>query len=128
MILIDTCALLWLAIDQEKLSENAKELIKANANKICISAISAFEIGVKTRKKLLKLPLRPEKWFEKATQLHGIEVVPITAEIAMLSTQLPTHHYDPTDRIIIATAMVHNYTILTPDQHIYHYPKIRVVW
>lgn len=128
MILIDTCTLLWLAIDQDKLSENAKELLIANANKICISAISAFEIGVKTRKKLLKLPLRPENWFEKATKLHGIDVVAITSEIAMLSTQIPTHHYDPADRIIIATAMINNYTILTPDQHISRYPKIRVVW
>ncbi len=128
MILIDTCVLLWLAIDQDKLSENAKELIESNTNKICISAITAFEIGVKTRKKLLKLPLRPDKWLEKAIYLHGIDVAPITAPIALLSTQLPTHHHDPADRLIIATAMINNYTILTPDKHIVQYPKIRVVW
>lgn len=128
MILIDTCVLLWLVIDQKQLSEAAEEKIRANTNKICVSAISAFEIGLKAQKKLLKLPLPANKWFEKAVVLHGIEVVPITSEIAMLSTQLPNHHRDPADRMIIATAMINNYTILTPDEHIQRYPKIKVVW
>ena len=71
MILLDTCALLWLAADQTRLSERAKEQIQNNADQLFVSAISAFEIGIKARKGKLILPMSAARWFEKAIDFHG---------------------------------------------------------
>ena len=60
MLLIDTCVLLWLAIDQDNLSEQARIQLGENTNKICISSISAFEMVLKRIKTLLKLPCDPK--------------------------------------------------------------------
>ncbi len=49
MVLLDTCALLWLAADKKKLSPQAKRVIKSNAEALSVSSISAFEIAIPTR-------------------------------------------------------------------------------
>ena len=56
------------------------------------------------------------------------DYLPIDCEVAIRATQLPNLHRDPADRIIIATAMVHQLKIITPDQHIQAYPEIETVW
>jgi PIN domain nuclease of toxin-antitoxin system len=127
MILLDTCAFLWLAAQQESLSSAAKKKIIANAGNIYVSSISAFEIGVKSKKNLLILPYEASEWYRDALGLHGLKSLSVTDEIAMLSSQLPEIHLDPADRIIVATAIHHHCTILTPDKHIRDY-DVKVVW
>ncbi len=128
MILLDTCALLWLVAQQDSLSQKARQQISNNASALFTSAISAFEIGVKVNKKLLELPLLPQDWLSKALYLHGLIELPIDGEIALYAAQLPPIHKDPADRLIIATAHKHNLTILTPDQHIVAYPQAKTIW
>ncbi|MFT3742108.1 MAG: type II toxin-antitoxin system VapC family toxin [Gammaproteobacteria bacterium] len=128
MILLDTCAILWLASAQENLSEQAKQVIHNNANALFVSAISAFEIGAKVNRGLIKLPLKIHDWFNQALLLHGLVEIPVDSTIAIQSTQLPLIHKDPADRLIIATALLNHFTILTPDQHIKNYPQIKTLW
>ena len=128
MLLLDTCALLWLVGDREKLSPTALERIKAQRGELFVSAISAFEIGVKHRKGKLVLPLEPGPWFEAALRFHGLRELPITGSIAASSTSLPALHADPCDRLIVATALLHGMTILTPDPLIAAYPGIQTAW
>ena len=128
MILLDTCTLLWLVDGQQNLSEPAKKTLLKNKETPSVSAISAFEIGIKHRKGLLKLPLPPSDWFFEALRLHGLTELPISAQIAILTTQLPLIHNDPADRMLIATAMNQTLTILTPDKHIQAYPDVKTSW
>lgn len=128
MILLDTCTFLWLVTQQESLSKRAKAVIKENAGEIYVSAISAFEIGIKSKKKLLKLPYDASDWYQDAIALHGLESLSISDQIAMLSSQLPNIHRDRADRLIVATAHLHNCSIVTPDQHIRDYPDTKVLW
>ncbi len=128
MILLDTCTLLWLAADQEKLSAKAKKTVEKNSGALFVSAITAFEIAVKCRNSRLELPLPPLDWFTKALDFHGIKDIPITSSIAIASAQLPLLHNDPCDRIIIATAQMNDMRILTCDQLISQYEKVEVVW
>ncbi len=128
MILLDTCTLLWLVGAQAEISEKALLAVKKNKGSLYVSAISAFEIGIKVKKKKLKLPKKVEDWFSLALQLHGIKELEITSDILISSVQLPLHHTDPADRIIIATASHYNLTILTPDDHMKKYSGINVVW
>jgi PIN domain nuclease of toxin-antitoxin system len=128
MFLLDTCTLLWLASDQSQLSGPAKEAIAGGAGKLFVSAISAFEIGVKHNKGKLVLPSPPAVWFPQALRLHGIRRVAITPRIALRATALPPLHNDPMDRLIIATAQVRRLVLLTPDQHIAKYPNLACLW
>ena len=93
-----------------------------------VSAISAFEIGVKCEKRKLMLPLPPRPWFERVVQTYALRVEPITWEDAIASTTLPRHHNDPADRIIVATAIRLGATILTPDPLIAAYSEAKTLW
>jgi PIN domain nuclease of toxin-antitoxin system len=128
MILLDTCALLWLASDQKKLSVKAKKEIERNARTLFVSAISAFEIAIKDRNKKLELPFPPLEWFSEALDFHGIREIPITSSIAIASVLLPPLHNDPCDRIIIATSQLNGMKIITCDPLISRYKQVEVIW
>lgn len=128
MVLLDTCALLWMVSDQTVLTETVKNVIRENADNLFISAISSFEIAVKYRKGSIELPLPPDEWIKKALSLHGVEEIPVTSDIAVRSAMLPQIHNDPCDRIIISTAMVKNMPIITRDDIFSKYPDIRIIW
>lgn len=127
MLLLDTCALLWLVADKRKLSAHLRALFQEPAARLYVSAITAFEIGVKSRRGGLVLPLRPDKWYQEAIAFHGIEELPVTGEIAMNSTLLPLHHNDPCDRIIVATAQAAGMKVVTSDGLISQY-DVGVEW
>ena len=127
MIILDTCVLLWLAGDQKKLSAVAKKNIEHNAGALFISSISAFEIAVKYRSHKLSLPLPVMQWLTEVTGFHGIKEIDVTSAIAVCAAELPLLHKDPCDRIIIATAQLHDMTIITCDELIAQY-KISAVW
>ena len=127
-ILLDTCTLLFLAADQSRLSDRARAVISANADALYISAISAFEIGVKCRRGALTLPCAPGDWYSSALDLHGLVEIPVDGRCAIRATCLPPLHKDPADRIIVATAEHRGLTILTPDPLIRAYPDVRVEW
>ena len=128
MFLLDTCSLLWLVAAQDHLSNRARELLCQEAVLLFVSAISAFEIGIKHRKNALTLPLEPEAWYERALDFHGLREIPVTGKIACRATQLPGHHEDPCDRIIVATAQIQELTVLTPDPLIHKYTEARTDW
>lgn len=128
MLLLDTCTLLWLAADQDKLTSGARELLSRRRDRLFVSAISAFEIGIKHRKGKLTLPREPVAWFEGERRFHGLIEIPVDSRIAATSTQLPPLHRDPCDRIIVATAHIHGLTILSPDPLIKAYREADTAW
>jgi PIN domain nuclease of toxin-antitoxin system len=128
MVLLDTCALLWLVSDQTKLSETARHAIERNSDALFVSAITAFELAVKQKSGKLELPLPPQEWFAEAVSFHGIRELPVNSVVAMQSVQLPPLHNDPCDRMIIATAQINDIGIITSDRLIWQYPGIKVIW
>ncbi len=128
MLLLDTCTLLWLVGDQGRLSQRARHLLAEHRGLLFVSAISAFEIGIKHRRGGLTLPMAPDEWFEAALGFHGLGEIPVGSRIAARSTQLPPLHADPADRIIVASAQAHGFTILTPDELIRAYPEVETAW
>jgi PIN domain nuclease of toxin-antitoxin system len=113
-VILDTCALLWLAQGEGELSEVALQRIDV-APVVYISAISGFEIGIKIQKGKLELPARPADWFTAVLAHHNLEVLLLNLEICIRSTELPAIHADPCDRMIIATAQVHHLPVVTTD-------------
>ena len=127
-IIIDTCVLLWMVADPKKLSEKAARLIKENQDRLCVSAISAFEIAIKHKKKKLQLPTDPWPWFEQAAAFYHLKEIPISARIAALAPAVNVPHADPCDRIIIASAMSHELNIVSPDHLIQKCTDVQVSW
>ena len=128
MIILDTCTLIWLAVDQKKLSLKARKMIEQNPDSLFVSAITAFEIAIRCRNGKLTLPLPPLEWFAQVVEFHGIKELFITSSIAIESAQLPKMHNDLSDRIIIATAQANNMKILTCDEMIAQYKDTEVIW
>ena len=113
-MILDTCALLWLAQGRGELSEVALQRIDA-APVVYVSAISGFEIGIKVQKGKLELPARPADWFAAVLAHHNLEVLPLDLEVCIRSTELPALHADPCDRMMIAAAQVHHMPVVTTD-------------
>ena len=129
MLLLDTCTLLWLVGNPERLPERTRELLHvAQKDSLFVSAMSGFEISLKHRNHQLKLPFPPVEWFALALERHRITSLAVTWEIAMASVALPRIHNDPSDRMIIATAQLHELRIITPDPVIHKYPGVKFSW
>ena len=80
-------------------------------------------------KKRIELKISPAKWLSRAIDETGIIVIELSPDIAIESSNLPGEfHKDPADRIIVATARVHNLKLLTKDQKIHDYPHVNSAW
>ncbi len=128
MILLDTCALLWLDSDRDLLSTESLKHLEHYANAIAVSPISFMEIGIKAGKGRIVLPMSLEKWTDKICDKYSLTVLPITRNIAVKASTLPEIHRDPFDRIIIATAALNRLKIVTADKVFAEYGEIKVIW
>ena len=113
-MILDTCALLWLAQGGGPLSLQTTQLI-SSAPVVYISAISGFEVGIKWHKGKLKLPASPHDWLQAIIDHHDLEVIPLNIDICVRSIHLPMIHDDPCDRMIIASALSYSLPVVTHD-------------
>ena len=118
MILPDTQAAIWLAIDQGLGKESRRMADKAVADdRLTISAISFSELGMLIAKRRLRAVKSAGEL--RATLLAtGIRELPLTGEIAVLAAEFENLNGDPTDRIIAATAIAHDATLMTADANL----------
>jgi len=119
-MILDTCALLWLASGDKKLSGAALRQIN-EAPSVYVSAISGFEIALKAANGKLKLPRPPQEWFENVVKHHGLAVLPLELNVCVTAAQLPPIHDDPCDRFIIATAQIGGLEVVTTDERFVEY-------
>ncbi len=126
-ILLDTCTFLWIASGSPRLSKTASTAFLDQANRRFLSASSAWEIGIKHASGRLPLSERPDVFVPRVREASGIESLLIDEESALHAGRLPALHADPFDRMLVAQAIVHGLTILTPDKAIEQY-GVRVLW
>ena len=119
-MILDTCALLWLATGSSDLTRKTLKKIE-ETNVVYVSAITAFEIAIKASKGKLKLPKNPREWFDAIVSCHRLTVLPLDLNVCLGATELPPFHNDPCDRFIIATAKIHNFAVVTSDQNFAQY-------
>lgn len=118
LLLVDTHTLIWMVEGAPQLGARAaKALNKAGwENRIMVSAITPWEIGLLTRKGRLKLGADAMQWVHAALARPGTQLAPLEPEIAVESTRLPFEmHADPADRILVATARHSGATLVTAD-------------
>jgi PIN domain nuclease of toxin-antitoxin system len=110
-LLLDTHVLLWWLDDYPVLSKKAKDAISHGKNLVFISAAVIWEIRIKQSLGKLKLPHN----FQKILDSQPFEQLDITVEHAHAVGDLPAHHRDPFDRMLVAQTKVEHLTLVTRD-------------
>lgn len=126
-LLLDTCAIIWMALN-EPIKPEARAAMKAAfaANeRVRVSPISAWELGLLSSKGRLPTSRPPLTMFGEVVANAGVRVEALSPEILIESSFLPGNlHNDPADRILIATARVHDLTLVTRDRAILDYAML----
>lgn len=110
-LLLDTEALIWWDANDPRLGGRARAAIQ-EASEVYVSSASAWEIVIKTGLGKLRTKRRPSN----AVADGGFRELPVTFEHAEAVRELPLHHSDPFDRLIIAAAVVEGCSIVTSDE------------
>ena len=124
-LLLDTHAFIWYAEHDSKLSESIKIEIET-VDRVCISIASLWEIAIKLS--IGKLSLRSNyESIESSLAPAGLILLPITFADTVRVMNLPFHHRNPFDRIIIAQAINNSLTLVSCDAAFTAYP-IQLRW
>jgi PIN domain nuclease of toxin-antitoxin system len=116
-LLLDTHVLLWWLDEHPSLSKNAKAAIADGKNIVFVSAVVIWEIRIKQALGKLKIPRN----FRKVLDDQDFEMLDINAEHAYAVANLPLHHRDPFDRMLVAQAKVEGLTVVTHDKRFKKY-------
>lgn len=119
--LIDTHVWLWMQAEPGRLCGETRGLVDDVANELLLSAASAWEIAIKYRIGKLPLPEPPVTYVPERMRRSGTTPLPIQPAHALRTSELPDHHNDPFDRLLIAQAQILRIPIVTVDQQIEAY-------
>lgn len=126
-LLLDTHVWLWYA---EGVAKRLKPTVVSRiedallTNRLHVSVVSVWEIGLLVAKNRITLSAPVKDWVQQATAIPGLRLRPLDWPSAIESTLLPgTPHSDPADRLLIATARIGGYTLVTRDRKILDYGK-----
>ena len=118
-LLLDTHVVLWATFDDSRLGREATKAINLTSreDRLLISAITPWEIGLLASKKRIDLHRDVLEWVRAAVSKPGVHLVALEPEIAVASTRLPFEmHSDPADRILVASARHIGATLVTADR------------
>jgi PIN domain nuclease of toxin-antitoxin system len=131
VILLDTCAIIWDALDQSKLTDRAQAAIATadKHNALIISDISIWEISMLIKRSRVEVGTTSAHFINLFLESRNISVISISPEIAELSTNFgPEINNDPADRIIAATSIIHNAQLITADSNLRQSQLIDTIW
>lgn len=126
-LLLDTHAFLWWATDDSRLSTRAREVLSDPEQRIFFSAASGWEMAIKANLGKLTFPRGLSDFVTSAVSSNGYEILSVSLAHALAVNDLPYHHRDPFDRILVAQSRVEGLTILSADQKIRAY-DIEILW
>lgn len=120
-LLLDTHLLLWSATEPSKLPKKARSLILDNDNELFFSAVSIWEIAIKSQIGRADFDVDSHV-LRRGLIDNGYLELAITVEHALGVLALPPLHKDPFDRMLIAQATLEGFVLLTSDEQVAAYP------
>ena len=120
-ILLDTHVWLWCISAPSRLGVDVLNLLEDRENEIYLSAASAWEIAIKYGLGRIPLPEPPDKFITPRLLRDGIRPLPVEHQHACHVANLPDHHRDPFDRILIAQTQIERFTFITADRKLKDY-------
>jgi PIN domain nuclease of toxin-antitoxin system len=125
-LLLDTCAVIWVAEDQPIAQGAALALDEAHAADqfVYVSPITAWEVGLLVARGRLTTIIKPQLWFERLLDVPNLRLADMSPDLLISSSFLPGEPpRDPADRIIAATAREYGYTLMTRDRLLLSYAE-----
>jgi PIN domain nuclease of toxin-antitoxin system len=113
--LLDTPALLWWLIDSDRLSARARSLIADPATDLIWSAASSLELAIQFELGRITLPEPPRSLIPRVLRENGILPLEVTHAHALALGDLPPHHHDPFDRLLVAQAQLERLAVVSAD-------------
>ena len=126
-LLLDTHCWLWLVGEPSRLSEPSRQLLRDAESELYLSAASAWEIAIKFALGRLRLPRPPSVLMAEWMAEDRVGALPILHAHALRAGELPAHHGDPFDRLLVAQAQIEGLTLLTADRALGQY-DVEVQW
>ncbi len=122
-LLLDTHVLLWALGAPTRLDLDMRDLLEDDANDVLFSAASIWEIAIKASLRRADFTARPERVAREA-RLAGFAELPVTADVAVWVADMPLHHRDPFDRLLVAQAMAEPARFYTADPQLPAYSEL----
>ena len=119
-LLVDTHIFCWWFYEPERLSAEATQVMR-DAEEVFVSSASIWEVAIKAR--LGKIQADPRELFEQI-EANGFRELPILSRHTLLVADLPMHHSDPFDRLLIAQAISEPLHLLTADAQLKQYSEL----
>lgn len=114
-VLIDTHVLLWSIANNKQMRRRWIEILEDTSNEIIVSIASLWEIAIKVSTEKLELRYTLQELVERFVLSRGIKILQISVEHLDSLRQLPYHHRDPFDQLIIAQSIVEELEVITVD-------------
>lgn len=126
-VLLDTVALYRASTQPESLPAAARAVLDDSSNALCVSLVSAWELTIKAGLGKLSLPCGIEEFFRQSTRDLLAEEIGLELSAIARVAQLPAHHRDPFDRLIISQALAGGHSVVTSDTRFKAY-GVNVIW
>jgi PIN domain nuclease of toxin-antitoxin system len=114
--LLDTNVVIWLSSEPTVVHAKTLDMLGADSTGLVLSAVVPWEASIKWGTDKLTLPGHPKEWVAQVVREFGAEHLPISHAHATEVAELPDHHRDPFDRMLIAQAQVEGLPIVTADR------------
>jgi PIN domain nuclease of toxin-antitoxin system len=114
-ILLDTHVFLWAALNDRRLSPSARAILDQSNEPVFLSAVTVLEISIKWSRGRLQLPAPPLEFINLSLTKAGISQLAVTVRDACGVGDLPFHHKDPFDRLLVAQARTNKLRLMTFD-------------
>ena len=130
LVLCDTHVLVWAVLVPEKLSSKAASRLEEarTAGELACADISLWEIAMLLERGRIQSPLPAEVFLAKLCKALLLQILPISPKIAAMAQSDSFNHGDPADRLIAATARVHDIDLITADRELQRLQGVRTVW
>jgi PIN domain nuclease of toxin-antitoxin system len=116
-ILVDTHIFLWALSDPGRIDPGKRKEIETPANQLFLSSISIAELMIKASLKKISIDFDPVEMAQKS----GFELLAFSAADAVLLKDLPFHHKDPFDRMLVAQSLANDLPLMSDDEKIARY-------
>jgi PIN domain nuclease of toxin-antitoxin system len=126
-LLLDTHTFLWLDSSPEKLSQTALAACEDPANQLYLSVVSAWEIQIKRQINRLQLGTPLDQMIRGQQSANDLRILPVELQHIYVLDELPLHHNDPFDRLLIAQAKAEQAWLVSGDNRFQPYP-VDVIW
>ncbi|ELS03743.1 hypothetical protein Xen7305DRAFT_00034670 [Xenococcus sp. PCC 7305] len=125
-LLLDTHTFIWYVTNNRKLSLKAQQLINDGNNEVFLSIVSIWEMAIKHSVGKLRFELPFELFMKRQLKVNDFQLLNIKVDHLVIVANLPLHHRDPFDRLIIAQAIAEKIPVVGTDEIFDLYPIERL--